>query len=257
MVRLGVWGLSFILAACAPKSPLPDMQPGETGRVVKIIDGDALVLETGQSVRLVSILAPVLRPREGPPEPHAAESARLLEDMVLGRRVQLYYPGLTRDRYDRALAHVVTADGAGPALWLNQAMVAAGGARVRLYAGTEARGRELLDAEADARERRAGLWSRAVYAVRDAERLAPEASGFVMLRARLGPRLPDRTDEDDRYRPACFRALTSVTLTLRIDADAQTVCDLETDQPVQIRGWLSRGVLDLRHPWHIELVEPL
>ena len=98
--------LTLIISACGRSSPLDEMEPGERGRVVRILDGDALVLDTGQSVRLVGVEAPVLRPRSGEPEPFAVESARMLEDMVLGRDVQLFYPGLTRDRYDRALAHV-------------------------------------------------------------------------------------------------------------------------------------------------------
>ena len=139
MVRALLFFGLLLFAACAPSSPLPNMQPGETGRVTRIVDGDALVLDTGQNVRLVSIEAPAMYPEGGVPAPHAGESARRLEDMALGRRVQLYYPGLTRDRYDRALAHVVTIDGAGPKLWLNKEMIDAGAAWVRLYPSTAAR----------------------------------------------------------------------------------------------------------------------
>ena len=64
MSRHVLFAAVLILAACNAKSPLPDMQPGETGRVVRVIDGDALVLDTGQSVRLVSIEAPALYPRD-------------------------------------------------------------------------------------------------------------------------------------------------------------------------------------------------
>ena len=59
----------LLLAACAKPQPLDGLEPGEHGRVVRVIDGDALVLDTGQSVRLVGIEAPA-RPwqeREGEP----------------------------------------------------------------------------------------------------------------------------------------------------------------------------------------------
>jgi endonuclease YncB( thermonuclease family) len=65
----------------------------------------------------------------------------MLEDMALGREVQLFYAGLTRDRYDRTLAHVMTTDALGPDLWLNREMVARGGARVRVYPDTAVRAR--------------------------------------------------------------------------------------------------------------------
>ena len=85
MLRGIICGLVILLAACGGRSPLPDMQPGETGRVVNVIDGDALVLDTGQSVRLVGIEAPALNPRYGDPAPYAEQAKRGLEDLVLGR----------------------------------------------------------------------------------------------------------------------------------------------------------------------------
>ena len=90
MIRPWIWSICLVAVGCNAPSPLPDMQPGEVGRVTKIIDGDGLILDTGQNVRLISIQAPVLAPRDDDPEPYAGESARALEDMALGRRVQLF-----------------------------------------------------------------------------------------------------------------------------------------------------------------------
>lgn len=130
MRPLALLVLGWGLAACQPVSPLPDMEAGELGRVVRVIDGDALALNTGQSVRLVGIEAPALRPRGREPDSYAVEASRTMEDMALGREVRLYYPGLTRDRYDRALAHVITRDGAGPELWLNMELIKRGAGAV-------------------------------------------------------------------------------------------------------------------------------
>ena len=44
MLRGAVLWFALVLAACAPDVLLADMQPGEKGRVVRVIDGDALVL---------------------------------------------------------------------------------------------------------------------------------------------------------------------------------------------------------------------
>ncbi|MCR9196006.1 MAG: thermonuclease family protein [Hyphomonas sp.] len=253
MTRRAIWGLVILLAACGRASPLPDMQPGETGRVVNVIDGDALVLDTGQSVRLVSIEAPALYPRDRPAELFAAESARILEDLTLGRRVQLYYPGITRDRYDRALAHVVTIDGAGPDLWLNAEMLARGGAWVRLYPDTAARGEELLDLEAKAQASAKGLWSSADYRVRDAEAVSREMRGFRLIRGRIGEARP--VAADTRYPPACRRALQGADLTLSIRRDARTACGLPIGTEIQVRGYISDLDLDLTYPRHLQVVE--
>ena len=41
-------GLCLALAACGRPDPLAGLQPGERGRVVRVIDGDALVLDTSE-----------------------------------------------------------------------------------------------------------------------------------------------------------------------------------------------------------------
>lgn len=255
MIRAWVWGICLSLLACTRDVPLPDMQPGETGRVTKVIDGDGVILDTGQRVRLISITAPVLSSRDHPPEPYSGESARLLEDLALGRRVQLYYPGLTRDRYDRALAHLVTIDAAGPRLWLNHEMVARGGARVRLYGSTSARGRDLLQAESDARAQLSGLWALADYAPRDASELVPSNRGFLLITARLGELVP--VAEDERFPSACWRALTDSHIILRINRDAGSACGLASGTVIEVRGWLTDGALRLQHPLHLSVQDPL
>ncbi|MEM9572717.1 MAG: thermonuclease family protein [Pseudomonadota bacterium] len=251
MGRWGVWGICLWMCACAPASPLPDMQPGETGRVTKIIDGDGLILDTGQRVRLISITAPVLTPRDGAPDLYAGESARMLEDMALGRRVRLFYPGVTRDRYDRALAHVVTTDAAGAELWLNREMIARGGARVRLYASTAARAQDLTDAENLARQAEFGLWSLPEYDVREASEFAGDERGFVIITTRLGPRYD--SSEPERFPPACLRRLEGAEMHLKIDRDAGSACAIANGTSVEVRGWLDEGALELRHPLHLRL----
>ncbi len=63
----------------------------------------------------------------------------------MGREVRLYYPGLTRDRYDRALAHVETTDAKGPDFWVNEEMLRRGGARLRIYPDTSAGSEALVE----------------------------------------------------------------------------------------------------------------
>ncbi len=46
----------FLVAACGPQ--LGDLQPGETGRVVRAYGGDTLVLDNGLRVFLAEVDAP-------------------------------------------------------------------------------------------------------------------------------------------------------------------------------------------------------
>lgn len=247
ILRASLFGL---VAACGDPGPLTDLQPGETGRVVRVIDGDALALNTGQSVRLVGIEAPALRPRGRDPDPYAVEASRLLEDLVLGRQVRLYYPGLTRDRYDRALAHVVTVDGSGPRLWINLELVRRGGARVRLYPDTAAHADDLLAAEDEARGEARGLWARSFYRIVQAQDLDVDWRGFTLVEAELGPLItsPDRTDE-----MACQRSLLNADLILDVSKDAAAACDLGIGTQGTLRGWASRGHLKLEVEAHLQL----
>lgn len=252
MPRWIIWGFVILSVSCARAAPFPDMEPGETGRVVNVIDGDMLVLDTGQGVRLVSIEAPALYPRDREAEPYAAESARILEDLALGRRVRLYYPGITRDRYDRALAHVVTIDGAGPEIWLNAAMLERGAAWVRLYPDTAARSEELFELERQAQVADKGLWSTATYRVRAASLVAEHLIGFRLIEAELGEAVA--IAPDTVYPPACLRRLRGTSLLLSIRRDARTACRLPVGTRVLVRGYVSEGQMDLTYPRHLQEV---
>ena len=140
--------------ACEPAPYFDSMEPGETGRVVRIADGDTLYLHTGQSVRLVSIESPSLGYRDREPALFAELSKRMLEDLAQGREIQLYYPGLTRDRYQRALAHAVTIDGKGAPVWLNRAMLEAGGGLGAVIRRYRCRGRGIVTGRGGCTRRR-------------------------------------------------------------------------------------------------------
>ena len=170
--------------------------------------------------------------------------------MALGRRVRLYYPGLTRDRYDRALAHVVTIDGAGPALWLNLELVARGAARVRLYPDTAARGGELLQAEADARASRTGLWALRAYAAYPADAVASDLRGFTLVQGQLGQVLAGGLDR--RGEITCRRTLAGSPLVVDVRGPAQAVCEAPAGTSYRLRGWVSDGRLDLVVSAHAE-----
>jgi micrococcal nuclease len=243
----------ILFASCGTPSSFPDMEPGEHGRVVRVIDGDALVLNTGQSVRLIGIEAPALRPRGREPDSYAVEASRALEDMVMGREVQLFYPGLTRDRYNRALAHVVTTDAAGQKLWLNMALIEQGAARVRLYPDTAARGAELLEAEKNARDRNTGLWGKLAYKIQPAERVPEDKRGFALITATLGQASPPTGELAENL--ACQISLDRSNLRLEARHDAESICDLPTGTELLLRGWISNGRIDLTHPLHAQPLE--
>lgn len=249
---LAAWAFAFIMVtACGKAGPLSEMEPGERGRVVRIIDGDALILDTGQSIRLVGLEAPAMNWRDNDPDPFAEDASRMLEDMVMGREVRLYYPGLTRDRYDRALAHVETADAKGPDFWVNEEMLRRGGARLRIYPDTSAGSGALLEAERAARNERAGLWEEAAYLPLRASAIDSDTRGFLIVLAELGGAapIPAETYGDP---PACARSTVGRAMVIDIARGAERLCDLPAGTVGEFRGWVSGGRLDLVHPLHFE-----
>ena len=251
LVIITILAVLFLAAGCAPASPLEDMEPGEEGRVVRVIDGDALVLHTGQSVRLVGIEAPAPARRDRAGEPHAEESARMLEDLVMGRKVQLFYPGLTRDRYDRALAHVVTADGVGPDYWVNLELVRRGAARVRLYPDTDGGGETLVNEEARARLDQAGLWHSRAYTPMQAWEVEAGFRGFAIVEGVLGETA--KRPEEERYRSIlCSRRLEGADLIVDMTFTSRPACQTPAGTAVRVRGWTDEKRMELVHPLHLE-----
>jgi len=145
------------------------LQSGPTRSVVRVIDGETVLLDNHEEVRLIGALTPRsadLDPgaQAWPPEEAAAAALRAL---VLGRSVSLATADRVRDRYGRTLAHLFI-EKRGERAWVQGEMLAAGQARAYGVPGSYACMRELLAHEREARKRGAGLWANAAYAVRAA-----------------------------------------------------------------------------------------
>ena len=104
----------------------------------------------------------------------------MLAAAALGRQAQLWYGGLSRDGYERALAHVIARDEVGAEVWLNGMLVRQGAGRVRTYADNARRARRLLALETEAREAKRGLWAEAHWRVRGLDDLE-DAPNFAIV----------------------------------------------------------------------------
>lgn len=120
--------------------------------VRQAIDGDTLLLATGELVRLIGVDAPE---REGPytrAEPFGVEAAAFTRTAAQGRRIRLEVGPERRDAYGRTLAYVHVDD-----LDLNAEILRRGLARAyRRF--PHPRLEEFLALEAEARAAGRGLW---------------------------------------------------------------------------------------------------
>ncbi len=239
---------SLILALAGCGGPGVDqLAAGAKGVVTEVRAGDAVVLRSGQVVRLAGVEAP-----KGS-DPFAEQAREALAKLVLGREVQLMYGGARQDAYGRALAHLKLTKGGG---WVEQALLEAGDARVHTYADNRALARPMLDAEARARRAKAGLWALAAYQVRLPDEAAARPFGFQLVEGRV----VSAAERDGAVRLDLERWVEAEVPPEAQGAFAASGLGL-ADLPgklVRVRGLIrpgsGEGLLKLDHPEQIEVL---
>jgi len=130
--------------------PLPSRGPF---RVTRVLDGDTIVLDNGETVRLIGVDAPEIHHPEIPVQRFGEEAKEFLRRLVEGFECNLEYePGEIRDQYGRLLAYVFV-----EGRLVNAEIIRRGYA----YAYTRfpfRRQKEFMMLEQEAREKQYGLW---------------------------------------------------------------------------------------------------
>jgi micrococcal nuclease len=179
------------LAGCSGQ---PDLVAGEQGRIARITDGDVLGLDNGLKVRLIEVEAPAPGYQDRKDQPFAAEAREILSFAGMGREAHLWYGGLSRDDYGRALAHVIARDETGADVWLNGYLARQGAARIRTWPDNARRARKLLALEDEARKAKRGLWAIDHWRVRACDDLL-DAPNFAIVEGQLAS--VDQTPADN------------------------------------------------------------
>lgn len=261
---------AWLCALCAAAGPAagapPDaLEAGEHGVVATVVDGDTVVLTSGLAVRLVGLQAPKLAfGRRGFEDwPLAGESRDALAAFAGGRAVTLRYGGARRDRYRRALAHLVRGDG----LWIQGAMLRAGMARVYTFADNRALAAEMYAAERAARAAGRGIWSHPRYRVRAPGELDDAIGSFQVVEGRVlaaeivrSGRLYVNFGEDWR---SDFTIAVAPRDRKRFEAAwagaGLAPVSALAGRRIRVRGWLrarNGPLVEADHPEQIELADP-
>jgi micrococcal nuclease len=126
--------------------------------VLRVVDGDTLLLASRARVRLQGIDTPETVKEGTPVEQWGPEATRFAQQFVdrAGGKVRLTFGDERLDQYDRYLAFVWSGD-----TMLNEELVRAGLARARLgYRYSGHMKKRLQSAEEEARAARRGMWSK-------------------------------------------------------------------------------------------------
>lgn len=230
-------------------------------RVVEVIDGDTVVLDSGREVRLVGIQAPKLPlGRKGFKAWPLAEAAKAaLEDIALGQDVRLRPGQRKEDRHGRLLAHMDLPDGT----WVQGEMLARGLARVYSFVDNRALVAEMLARERAARAAARGIWTLEAYQPRDAVALAADSEGFldrfevvegqVINAAEVRGRGYLNFGEDWH---SDFTASLAPEVMRRFAAAGIAISDYQ-DRRLRLRGWIKSyngPEIEITHPEQIELL---
>jgi micrococcal nuclease len=121
--------------------------------VTKIIDGDSVVLDNGDVVTYLGIVAPRLKKNEGGPEFFAREAARQNKGLVLMKKVRLEFEGERKDAEGRLRAYVFVKK-----TFVNGELVRLGCAKVTPHSDNGKYRDLLTDQERRASSKSLGLW---------------------------------------------------------------------------------------------------
>lgn len=255
-----------ILVGLEPASALAceGLRMVQGGLVTQVTDGDTVVLDSGQVVRLIGTQAPKLPlGRDGfVAWPLASEAKAELERLALNKQVRLGYGGEEIDRYDRALAHLFVEDGEGAAVWAQLHMVQQGLARVYSFPDNRQCLDQLFAGEAQARVERLGIWADPYYSVRAADRpsqLLERAGNYELVEGRV--LLADRSGSRIYLN---FGRFWKEDFTVVIEAPALRLFSQDGLDPltldgalVRVRGWVDDRDgprIEVTHPEQIEVL---
>ena len=255
-----------ILVGLEPASALAceGLRMVQGGLVTQVTDGDTVVLDSGQVVRMIGTQAPKLPlGRDGfAAWPLASEAKAELERLALNKQVSLGYGGEEIDRYDRALAHLFVENGEGAPVWAQLHMVQQGLARVYSFPDNRQCLDQLFAGEARARVERLGIWADPYYSVRAADRpsqLLERAGNYELVEGRV--LLADRSGSRIYLN---FGRFWKEDFTVVIEAPALRLFSQDGLDPltldgalVRVRGWVDDRDgprIEVTHPEQIEVL---
>jgi len=82
----------------------------QTIRCTRVVDGDTIILDNGERVRLIGVDTPETKHPRKPVEYFGKEASAFTKKMVEGKMVRLEYDWQERDKYGRMLAYVYLMD---------------------------------------------------------------------------------------------------------------------------------------------------
>lgn len=213
-------------------------------RVRKVIDGDTLILQDGEKIRLIGINTPEVQSRYRQAQAGGEAAKEWLEKVLRNPDVWLQYDVAQFDKYDRRLAHVFLESGD----YLNALLLEQGLAMLTLIPPNLLYADTLIEAQQLAERNKLGIWQMPGYQAQPFSRLDVSQSYAGWQRWQVSP---THLYESKKY----VNLLVSKPLVISIPkAQLDLFPPLESylNTPLEARGWLrkqgSQQRLYIQHP---------
>ena len=156
-------GVALALIAAArvacdqPSLDTPDSLAEGPHHVVRVIDGDTIIVSPHVTVRLIGVNTPETVKPDWPVEPFGPEASHFTREFLAGGTARLEFDRERADRFGRHLAYVWVGN-----RMLNEELLRAGLARFEpQYHYSEIVKRRFRQAQKEARQEHLGIWSQA------------------------------------------------------------------------------------------------
>jgi len=241
----GAFFVLLMLATVLLLSTLLSASDAATYRVKKVIDGDTIKLQNGDSVRFVGINTPELGHGKFKDEPLANQARRFVQRKIEGREIELRDEQPQRDKYGRRLAHIYTGAGQNVQIELLQRGLAFVVAVSDDLSYLDA----YLAAERQAQQAEKGVWGEAFYAPVAAKSAVDGRKGGYQRVQGTVQRVSRSKKYQTLHLQGDFRILISHA-NWQINFKGQPKSYL--GQSIEVRGWIfkSHGVTGMKvtHP---------
>lgn len=128
----------------------------EKGTVMKVVDGDTIILDNGEVIRYIGIDTPEISVPVTALECYGPEATNKNKELVEGKKVRLVRDIKNRDKHGRLLRYVYVDDSD---IFVNLALAREGYARILMIYPNISYAREIEIAAEKARAGQRGVWS--------------------------------------------------------------------------------------------------
>lgn len=205
--------------------------PRRLYQVERVYDGDTIMLEGGQQVRLLGVNTPEIQSRVRNEEPGGVAAKEWLQNLLKEKAVFLEYDAEKKDKYKRKLAHVFLPNGKH----INLALLENGLGTLSIIPPNLRHSDKLIQAQQNAEKKKLGLWGMPHYQPRPIAQISDHTQGWQRF---IGSPISIKTNK--KYTRLIFSDKIDVRIAnthLRIFPEISTY----VGKSLEIRGWVARN----------------